>query len=616
MAANCRYQESTDSVIEEGVPRVKIAFGVSWNDSKKGKAVAACIALLLLLGVSPPAGQDRAAHAVESFMSVIVRETTGAGEGPERAIHRLGGDVVRRIDIVNGFSAEIPRSALGTVRSLPSVHSVTPNRKVNLLSTDPDGSGPLGSMDAVNELIDSEAYWGRGFTGQGVDVALIDSGVVPVQGLDAPGKVMNGPDLSLESQDPNVHHLDTLGHGTHLAGIIAGKDAGSATGQEPFSGVAPDAGILSVKVANAQGATDVSQVLAAIDWVVQHRNDNGMNVRVLNLSFGTDGTQSYLVDPLTYAAEVAWHKGIVVVVAAGNSQFGDNSLNNPAYDPYVIAVGANDPGTKLEAKGDDVIPTWSARGDGTRNPDFVAPGRSIVSLRDPGSNIDLLHPEGRVGERFFKGTGTSQAAAVVSGAAALILSERPHATPDQVKWLLTKTASNLPQADAVAQGAGQIDLGQVVTTKTPEGSQDFPRATGVGSLDAARGSARLVDADGVPIEGEVDIFGNSWSGNSWSGNSWSGNSWSGGSWNGNSWSGNSWSGNSWSGNSWSGNSWSGNSWSGNSWSGNSWSGNSWSGNSWSGNSWSGVGWSGNSWSGNSWSGNSWSGNSWSGNSWS
>jgi serine protease AprX len=448
-------------------------------------------------------------------------------------------------------------------------------------------------------------------------VALIDSGVVPVEGLTAPGKVINGPDLSLESQDPNVQYLDTFGHGTHLAGIIAGKDAGATAGStSKFTGVAPDARILNVKVANSQGATDVSQVLAAIDWVVQHRTDNGMNVRVLNLSFGTDSTQSYLLDPLAYAAEVAWHKGIVVVVAAGNQQFGDTAINNPASDPYVIAVGANDPGSNFKSKGDDAIASWSARGDGIRNPDFVAPGKSVVSLRNPGSNIDQLHPEGRVGTRFFKGSGTSQSAAVVAGAAALLLSQRPNLTPDQVKWLLAKTASNLPNADAVGQGAGQIDLKITISTNTPTYTQTWPRSTGLGDLDASRGTVRIVDPQGTPISGEVDIFGNSWSGNSWSGNSWSGNSWSGGLWNGNSWSGNSWSGNSWSGNSWSGNSWSGNSWSGVSWSGNSWSGNSWSGNSWSGNSWSGNSWSGNSWSGNSWSGVSWSGNSWSGNSWS
>ena len=556
------------------------------------------------------------------MVSVIVRELPGAGDAPERAVRAAGGKVTREIDIIEGFSAELPRSSLGKLSSMSTVHSVTLNGKVHLLGRPDDDADGVENIEDVDEksiqtgsLYDvakaTKAYefWKSGYTGQGVDVALIDSGVAPVEGLLTPGKVINGPDLSFESQDPNTHHLDTSGHGTHMAGIIAGQDSGLSRvdyrDKHSFVGMAPESRLVNVKVANSQGATDVSQVLAAIDWVVQHRNDNGMNIRVLNLSFGTDGTQSYLVDPLTYAAEVAWRKGIVVVVAAGNSQFGTSALNNPAYDPYVLAVGANDTMGTYGA-GDDEIPMWSARGDGMRNPDVVAPGKSVISLRNPGSNIDLSHPEGRVGDRFFKGTGTSQAAAVVSGAAALIISQRPGITPDGVKALLTATATPLPKGDQVAQGSGTVDLRTALRTPTPSSPQTWPLATGNGSLEAARGSAHVIDPNGVAITGEVDILGNSWSGNSWSGNSWSGNSWSGGLWNGNSWSGNSWSGNSWSGNSWSGvswsSSWSGNSWSGSSWSGNSWSGNSWSGNSWSGNSWSGVSWSGNSWSGSSWSG--------------
>ena len=108
--------------------------------------------------------------------------------------------------------------------------------------------------------------------------------------------------------------------------------------------MAPDARIVSIKVADAKGQTDVSQAIAAIDWVVQNRNKNGLNIRVLNMSFGTDGVQDYLLDPLAYAAEQAWHKGIVVVVAVGNEGFGTGKVNNPAYDPYLIAVGSNDPG--------------------------------------------------------------------------------------------------------------------------------------------------------------------------------------------------------------------------------------------------------------------------------
>ncbi|HEU4480306.1 MAG TPA: S8 family serine peptidase, partial [Actinomycetota bacterium] len=336
------------------------------------------------------------------------------------------------------------------------------------------------------------------------------------------------------------------------------------------------------------------QVLAAIDWVVQHRNDNGMNIRVLNLSFGTDGIQDYRLDPLTYAAEVAWRKGIVVVVAAGNSQFGSPELNNPAYDPYVLAVGAADTKGTYDPS-DDVVPGWSARGDGTRGPDLVAPGRSVVSLRNPGSQIDVAHPSARVGERFFKGTGTSQSAAVVSGAAALVVSQRPEISPDGVKALLTSTARPLSGSDPEAQGAGVVDLKAAYRSPTPETVQSWPLAEGTGSLDAARGTGRVVGPDGVELSGEVDIFGTPWDGVSWSGASWNGVSWSGASWNGVTWSGASWNGVSWSGASWSGVTWSGASWSGVTWSGASWSGVSWSGASWSGVSWSGVSWSAAGW---------------------
>ena len=155
--------------------------------------------------------------------------------------------------------------------------------------------------------------WSRGFDGTGIDVALIDSGIAPVQGLADPAKVVNGPDLSFESQSSYYRYLDTFGHGTHMGGIIVGND-GTSSG---FKGVAPGARLVNLKVATREGAADVTQVIAAIDWVVQHRQD-GMNIRVLNLSFGTDGIQDRMIDPLAHAVESAWRNGIVVVVAGGN----------------------------------------------------------------------------------------------------------------------------------------------------------------------------------------------------------------------------------------------------------------------------------------------------------
>jgi serine protease AprX len=430
--------------------------------------------------------------------------------------------------------------------------------------------------------------------------------------------VVNGPDLSFESETAEFLHLDTYGHGTHMAGIIAGRDDSVTTVDkgihDQFLGIAPDAGIVNIKVADSSGAVDVSQVIAAIDWVVQHRNDDGLNIRVLNLSFGTDGVQSYVLVPLTYATEVAWRNGIVVVVAAGNGGFGTTKLNNPAYDPFVIAVGGAD-GQGTYGIADDTIPSWSSCGDGTRNPDLVAPGRSIVSLRAPGSTADLDHPEGFVNGRFFRGSGTSQAAAVVSGAAALVLEQRPGITPDQLKALLMSTAAPLPAASARCQGAGMLDLKLARQTPTPLAVQTYLPATGLGSLELARGSAHLVD-NGNALLGERDIFGTRWDAARWAAKSWSGTSWSGGNWNGKSWSGSTWSASGWSAKSWSGVDWYAKSWSDASWTAKSWSGKSWSSLGWSAKSWSGASWTGGAWTSNGWLAKSWSTNLWSSGAWS
>ena len=600
---------------------MNIAFGVTWGDSSdKRRRYLTAVALAISLLVPSFAGT---AFPTSETVSVIVRAIPGFERTVEREVVDAGGALGHRLPIVNGFSAAVRSSALDEIRRMRGVGSVTLDARVLLTSESfdaepkPAGYDPgedPGSLFNVTRAIKARDLWRGGITGTGVDVALIDTGVVPVNGLRTANKVVHGPDLSFESQSEDAIHLDTNGHGTHMAGIVAGLDDGTAAGRPgspaEFQGVAPGSRLVNVKVANAVGATDVSQVLAALNWVIEHRYDNGLNIRVINLSFGTDGVQPYELDPLTYAVETAWHKGIVVVVAAGNAGYGTSKLNNPAYDPYVIAVGAND--TKGTAKtSDDEIPDWSSRGDGVRNPDVVAPGKSVVSLRDPGSHIDQVAPEGRVEARYFRGSGTSQSAAALTGAAALLLQARPNLAPDQVKYLLTSTATPLPGSDSTAQGAGMIDVAAAAEAPPPAQVQDWPRAEGTGSLDAARGTARLVSPDGVELRGEIDIFGTAWSGNTWSGNTWSGNTWSGGTWNGNTWSGNTWSGNTWSGNTWSGNTWSGNTWSGNTWSGNTWSGNTWSGNTWSGNTWSGASWSGNTWSGNTWSGNTWSGNTWS-----
>ncbi len=282
--------------------------------------------------------------------------------------------------------------------ALPIVLLTTTVAATGVQAAGYDPASDVNSMASVTDYTGAQAWWAAGYTGQGVDVALIDSGVAPVQGLTTPGKIVYGPDLSLESQAPNLTNLDTFGHGTFMAGLIAGRDDSLTApyGDAPASayrGMAPDARIVSIKVATADGGVDTSQVIAAIDWVVQHRNDNGLNIRVLNLSYGTNSSQWYGVDPLAYAVEQAWDAGIVVVAAAGNSGFQSKgsspALANPAYDKRIIAVGASDSmGTATMA--DDTVPDFSAaaKTGSARAPDFVAPGVHLEGLRVANSWID------------------------------------------------------------------------------------------------------------------------------------------------------------------------------------------------------------------------------------
>jgi subtilisin family serine protease len=581
---------------------------ISWGRDRLrriGTFLLSLVSLAAVLSVGCSTGQHQADAG--STASVIVLKSPGAGSVPEQAVQSLGGEVRLHLGIIHGFSARLPESAVPRLAAASGVESITPDRTVHSDAATYSASKDKSSMYTLDRLTGATSYWGRGYTGHGVDVALIDTGVAPVEGLSAPGKIINGPDLSFESQTDDLRYLDSNGHGTFMAGIIAGKDSSvgsvaSATSNQ-FLGMAPDARIVSVKVGDAFGATDTSQVIAGINWVVQHRNDQGMNIRVLNLSFGTDSTQSYTRDPLAYAAEMAWRKGIVVVASAGNDGYGSAELNDPALDPYVLAVGAVDlNGTSGHQ--DDTVPAWSSTGDGVRNPDLVAPGVSVVSLRDPGSEIDVENPGAVVAKRFFRGSGTSQATAMVSGAVALLLQERPGITPDQVKAILDGSATKVPGGNFQAQGHGTVDLEAAKTYPTPSTAQTWTPSTGLGTLEGSRGTAHLT-AENVTLRGEEDIFAMPWIPSVWAPSVAADSSWNGGTWNGSIWTGSSWTTSSWTGSAWGSVLWTRNSWSG-----TGWSRNSWSRNSWSRSSWSGTGWTSNLWSSNTFARQSWSTNRW------
>ncbi len=427
-----------------------------------------------------------------------------------------------------------------------------------------------GSLYTVENAIGARSVWrqqdaaGRQITGQGVTVALLDSGTAEVPGLTGPGKLSYGPDLS-GADDPSGQ--DGYGHGTHLAGIIAADDSGPLTAQKlaalPPSaqlGVAPEARLLSMKLAGTDGGTDVSQVIAALNWITEHQTAaDGSRVRVVNLAFGTDSVQPYQLDPLAAAAENAWRHGLVVVVSGGNAGQAAGRLDDPAIDPYVIAVGASDSNDLIGGWALPQVASFSSSGSDSRHVDLVAPGTSIVSLRDPGSYVDANHPEGRVvgdtSGRLFRGSGTSQAAAVVSGAVALLLQAYPNLTPDQVKAALVQSASPVLLTSPRYAGAGQLNVagalsaarrlatpctGLLCALTNPDVSQHFPVSTGQGSLEAARGSSHLTDADGVPLAGEVDIQGTPWNAKAWWARASTLSSWSGGNWLGVQWTGDGW----------------------------------------------------------------------------
>jgi serine protease AprX len=473
----------------------------------------------------------------------------------------------------------------------------------------PTSTTPLPDLASVERVVQAQSAWSAGGNGKGIDVAVIDSGVTPVPGLDGPNKLVIGPDLSFDSQNPSMVGLDAYGHGTAMASIIAGKD------QTPggFMGVAPEARIVSVKVGATNGAVDVSQVIAGIDWVTQHAHDSGLNIRVLNISLGTSSMQRYQVDPLAHAAEVAWRHGIVVVASVGNNGTGVSSVADPATDPFVIAVGSDDPRGTVSPD-DDIASAFSSKGSSSRHTDVLAPGAYIVGLRVPGSYLDQQFPGARIGDRYFRGSGTSQAAAIVSGAVADVLSARPNLTADGVKTVLKRTAQSVSGSSDVT-GDGLINIADALTDSGGgDPTQTYSTSAGGGSLEGSRGDSHVA-IGGVTLTDERDIFGNPWNsiqiaaaeeaGTTWIGGSYSGATWSGATWSGATWSGATWSGATWSGATWSGATWSGATWSGATWSGATWSGATWSGATWSGATWSGATWSGATWSGSTWSGAGW-----------
>jgi serine protease AprX len=372
-------------------------------------------------------------------------------------LHAISVAALPLIDAAAGFSDALGISALSLVPAVAFIHhdrTIGPQQS----AAPPPATAPDQSSTAYARVVKAHRLWQEGVTGSGVAVAVLDSGVAADPDLTLPA---NRILASVNFADERLAD-DPGGHGTHVAGIIAGN--GSRSGGE-FSGIAPQANIVDVRVLGSTGSGRVSSVVRGIEWAIEHRA--AYNIRVLNLSFGALAPLSYRLDPLSAAVEIAWRRGLVVVTAAGNRGPERNTVVAPGTDPYVITVGATDDlGTV--SRSDDRLAWFSAWGSvGTNKPDLVAPGRRLVSVRVPGSTLDTLYPERIVaaqnGSTYFRLTGTSMATGVVSGAAALLLQRRPDLTPDQVKALLVGTTqpygelSGQALPDRIADGSGLLD---------------------------------------------------------------------------------------------------------------------------------------------------------------
>src|SRR4051794_26456731 len=427
-------------------------------------AVVPSVAGTAVAGAAPSA-QARlsavAAKAPARKVTAIVQFKAGFAEKQAKKIVRAhGGKVVSRVPLINGLAVQLPAKQANALAAEPKVAGLTLNTRVHSTSVD---ASKLGT--SYPKTIKADKLWQRGITGAGVGVAVIDTGVA---GSASDFKAADGSSrivANVVTSPAATTAGDGFGHGTHVAGIIAGNSFNRPYG-DPFRGkyvgMAPEADLVTIKASDDAGNATVLDVINGIAFAVDHKRD--FNIRVLNLSLSTDTPQSYKTDPLDAAVEYAWQKGIVVVAAAGNRGTAADAVQYaPANDPYVISVGGEDESADY---GKGARADWSSTGvtqDGLVKPDVMAPGAHMVSVLAASSAFQTLCPGCSIGGAYFKAGGTSMAAPVVAGAAALLLQARPSLSPDQVKSLLMATDKPIKGSNGTA---GVIDIERAAFTPT------------------------------------------------------------------------------------------------------------------------------------------------------
>jgi serine protease AprX len=504
-----------------------------------------------------------AAVAATSVVRVVVTSTSD--RAARAAVERVGGVVDSNLPIVDGVAAHVPSDRIA---ELGSFTTVVADRALHVRSAAFDGE----PSTAFPYEVGATQAWNSS-AGEGVGVALVDTGVAPVP--DLLDRVVAVADLT-----PELRFTDTFGHGTFMAGLIAGNGTAS---DGRYTGVAPGAHLVSIKVATADGSTTLSTVLEGLQLV--ERSRERFNIRVMLLALSSDSDLAPERDPLTRALRKLWDHGVFVVVPAGNNGPEAGSVDLPGSDPVLMTAGAvDDLGTP--GVSDDEAPSWTGRGPtafGDAKPDAAAPGSHLVSLRAPGSTIDQDNPSARVGELYFRGSGTSMAAAVTAGVAALVLAVRPDLSPDEMKQALVSGATPLDGADPSAIGAGVVNA--------------------VNAADEV-----VVDSHGHAIHRGGN--GNNEGSNGWDSRIWNARVWDGRIWNGRIWNGETWDSRVWDGRVWDSRVWDGRVWDGRLWDSRVWDGRLWDSRVWNSRVWNSRVWDGRVWNSRVWSSRVWASRVW------
>jgi serine protease AprX len=445
-----------------------------WHGRTLAVLLAATVSLTANWSVAQAAPSARArlasvAKATPNRKVVaIVQFKAGLSERNARALVRSHhGRVTNRLPAIHGFAIKLPAREARALRHHEQILNVTLNTRVH--NTGIDG-GSLATT--YPKTVGADKLWAAGITGKGVGVAVIDSGVdgdiADFKNADGSTRITANVIANPDATRPD----DGVGHGTHVAGIVAGnsfnRDAGDPA-RGAYVGIAPEASLITLKTADDAGDSTVLDVITALQFVVEHKDE--LNIRVVNLSVSSYTPASYLDDPLDAAVEFAWHSGIVVVAAVGNrGGVADAVQYAPGNDPYAISVGATDEVDTLDPS-DDTTAAFSSRGvtqDGYAKPELLAPGARIVAPLAVGSAFQSLCPQCVIGGAYLRMGGTSMSAPVVAGAAALLLQARPGLNPDQVKALLTEntSATHGGLSLGTADGFGVL-AGSTVTSTGP-----------------------------------------------------------------------------------------------------------------------------------------------------